>query len=65
VCMKKRVNFTIDENLVQIFQKYCQQHGMKMSSVVEKLIKIELQVVDHTPSKELKKKVEKELWGIM
>lgn len=35
---KKRVNFTLDNNLVREFRKYCEKNGMKMSTVIEKCI---------------------------
>lgn len=35
---KKRVNFTLDNNLVRGFRKYCEKNGMKMSTVIEKCI---------------------------
>ena len=36
---KKRVNFTIDNNLLREFRSYCIKNGMKMSSVIENCIK--------------------------
>lgn len=35
---KKRVNFTLDNNLAREFRNYCEKNGMKMSSVIEKCI---------------------------
>lgn len=35
---KKRVNFTIDEDLVIQFRNYCLQHKIGMSPIVEQLI---------------------------
>ncbi len=39
---KKRVNFTIDENLFRKFRIYCNNKGYKMSSKIEELIRKEL-----------------------
>ncbi len=39
---KERVNFTIDENLMILFRKYCNNTGMSMSKVVEECIKSKL-----------------------
>ncbi|MDD3175311.1 MAG: hypothetical protein PHU51_02445 [Candidatus Nanoarchaeia archaeon] len=36
---KERVNFTIDENLMILFRKYCNNTGMSMSKIVEECIK--------------------------
>ena len=41
--MKKRINITIDENLIKKFQEYCKKGGMKVSSKIEILIKKEMQ----------------------
>jgi len=35
---KKRVNFTIDENLFREFRNFCEKKNLKMSGVIEKLI---------------------------
>lgn len=35
---KERVNFTIDMELMRIFRSYCEKHGFKMSTIVERLI---------------------------
>ncbi len=35
---KKRVNFTVDEDLVREFRNYCQKNNLEMSPMVEKLI---------------------------
>ena len=40
--VKERVNFTIDLDLMGKFRNYCKDHNLKMSSVVEKLVKEEL-----------------------
>ncbi|QQG38814.1 MAG: hypothetical protein HYS32_04430 [Candidatus Woesearchaeota archaeon] len=39
---KKRANFTIDIKLLKEFQKYCKEHGYKMSTRIEKLVENEL-----------------------
>ena len=39
---KKRVNFTIDSDLLKRFRLYCQGHSMKMSTKIEQLIKDEV-----------------------
>ncbi|MBI3034604.1 hypothetical protein HYY72_05590 [Candidatus Woesearchaeota archaeon] len=39
---KTRANFTIDENLIKALRKYCSENGLKMSSLIEKLIKAEI-----------------------
>ena len=36
---KERATFTIDEDLMMQFRAYCEKHNIKMSSVVEQLIK--------------------------
>ena len=40
---KVRVNFTIDPTLYRGFRDYCQKHGYKMSSLIEKAMKDKLQ----------------------
>lgn len=40
---KVRVNFTIDPTLLKSFRDYCQGHGYKMSTLIEKAIKQQLQ----------------------
>lgn len=40
---KKRVNFTIDEDLVRQFHNYCIHHHLEMSPVIERLIRGYLQ----------------------
>jgi len=35
---KKRVNFTLDENLFREFRNLCEKKNLKMSGVVEKFI---------------------------
>lgn len=42
--LKERVNFTIDMGLMRKFRIYCEKNNIKMSAVVEKLIKEELGV---------------------
>ena len=39
---KKRVNFTIDADLVRKFRTYCKEHGYNMSNRIEKYISEEL-----------------------
>jgi len=36
---KEKVTFTIDDNLMNRFRRYCAEQGKKMSSVVEGAIK--------------------------
>lgn len=36
---KKRVNFTIDEDLVREFRNYCLKNKLEMSPLIEKLIR--------------------------
>lgn len=40
---KKRVNFTIDEDLFNKFRNYCKKKGIKMSTKLEQYIKKELE----------------------
>lgn len=37
--VKKRINITIDEGIVEKFQKYCKERGMKVSTRIELLLK--------------------------
>ena len=39
VSYKQRINFTIDEELLNKFKSYCKKNNLKMSSQVELLIK--------------------------
>lgn len=39
---KKRVDFTIDSNILREFRNYCKKKSIKMSSRVEELIRKEL-----------------------
>jgi hypothetical protein len=39
---KEKVTFTLDMDLMRVFRSYCGDHNLKMSNVVEKLIKEEL-----------------------
>jgi len=39
---KERISLTIDMDLMRKFRSYCERKGLKMSNVVEKLIKEEL-----------------------
>ncbi len=41
---KERVNLTIDMELMRKFRSYCEKNCLKMSQVVEKLIREELGV---------------------
>lgn len=36
---KERYNFTLDEDLMLKFRSYCRKNNMKMSAVIEKLMK--------------------------
>ena len=36
---KKRVDFTVDSELFKRFKEYCKLHNIKMSNVIENLIK--------------------------
>lgn len=39
---KKRVNFTIDEELFNIFRNYCKKSGINMSAKIENYIREEI-----------------------
>lgn len=39
---KERVSFTIDMDLMRKFRSYCQSHNLKMSNVLETLLKEKL-----------------------
>lgn len=39
---KKRVNFTIDEDLFNVFRNYCMKENISMSGKIEKYIKQEI-----------------------
>ncbi|MCD4760127.1 hypothetical protein K8R33_04540 [archaeon] len=39
---KKRVNFTIDENIFRNFRNFCQKKGYKMSSKIERFMEKEI-----------------------
>ncbi len=41
---RERINFTIDNKLLDKFKKYCQDHGYNMSRLIEKHIKEELKL---------------------
>ena len=41
---KERVNFTIDMDVMRILRTYCQKNNLKMSNVVETLIKEKLRI---------------------
>lgn len=36
---KKKITITIDEDIFESFKSYCKQHGMKISTKVELLMK--------------------------
>lgn len=36
---KKRVDFTLNQEVLERFRSYCKEHNVKMSNVVENLIK--------------------------
>ncbi|MFO8016957.1 MAG: hypothetical protein R6U32_07705 [Candidatus Woesearchaeota archaeon] len=36
---KERYNFTIDSELMRMFRSYCSKHNIKMSGVIEDLIR--------------------------
>ncbi|MBW2965642.1 hypothetical protein KY342_00900 [Candidatus Woesearchaeota archaeon] len=40
---KERANFTLDSNLLIRFRRYCQIHGMKMSTKIEQFIRKEIE----------------------
>lgn len=40
---KERVTFTIDMEVMRLFRSFCAQRGMKMSTVIERLLRTELQ----------------------
>ncbi len=42
--VKERVNFTLDAELMRRFRSYCQEHSLKMSNVLEKVLKKELKL---------------------
>ena len=42
---KRRVDFTIDEEVFRKFRTYCQEEGLAMSKVVEKLIRKEVKSI--------------------
>ena len=44
VTVKERVDFTLDAELMRLFRSYCKEHGLKMSNVLEKLLKKELKL---------------------
>jgi len=37
--MKKRITITVDENLLKIFRKTCNEHGYKISTKIGVLIR--------------------------
>jgi len=45
---KERVNFTLNRALMEHFRDHCEENHLKMSQVVEKLVKVELGVHRHT-----------------
>lgn len=42
VNVKERVNFTLDAELMRKFRSYCRQQGLKMSNVLERILRKEL-----------------------
>ena len=40
---RKRLDITINQNILSAFKKHCQEKGLNMSRVIEKHIKDELQ----------------------
>lgn len=44
ITAKERVNFTLDAELMRRFRSYCRQHSLKMSNVLEKMLKKELRL---------------------
>lgn len=71
VSYKERVTFTIDEDLIAKFRAYCKKNDLKMSTLVEKLIKVELEIVEEKekihytkPSRKVVEKIDQQLWGI-
>tara|TARA_Y100000310_G_scaffold334177_1_gene413296 strand:+ start:693 stop:926 length:234 start_codon:yes stop_codon:yes gene_type:complete len=38
ISYKERVNFTIDENILNKFRNYCEKKGYKMSNLVERMM---------------------------
>ncbi len=38
MCMKKRIDITINTELLEKFKEYCKHHNIKMSNVIENLI---------------------------
>ena len=44
VTYKERVNFTLDMDLMRKFRSYCQSHNLKMSNVLETLLKDKLKI---------------------
>lgn len=39
---KKRIDFTIDSKILNEFRAHCRKHNLKMSNIVENLIRKEL-----------------------
>ena len=44
VTRKERATFTVDTHLLRKFRSYCENNGLKMSQVIEKLIKSKLEI---------------------
>lgn len=42
VNVKERVDFTLDAELMRTFRSYCRQHNLKMSNVLERILRKEL-----------------------
>ena len=49
MCMKKRIDITINAELLQQFKEYCKHHNIKMSNVIENLIAEKLYFQDLHP----------------
>ena len=41
---KEKVTFTIDMDVMKKFRQYCEEQGVKMSAVLERLVRKELNV---------------------
>ncbi len=48
ISYKERVNFTIDENILNKFRNYCEKKGYKMSNLVERMMIEKLKKWNHT-----------------
>lgn len=50
---KERFNFTIDEETMNQFRSYCQKNNIKMSAIIEALIKQKLMDTQNYEHKEM------------